>query len=85
MMKSFKVKLVPNNHQRTRLFQFAGTARFAYNWVLRKEIDAYAACEKFIGNFDLRKAFTALRNSSGCSRLRNISNDVLNAGEFPSA
>ena len=29
--------LVPNNRQRTRLFQFAGTARFAYNWALRKE------------------------------------------------
>jgi len=61
MMKSFKVMLVPNNHQRTRLFQFAGTARFSYNWALRKEIDAYEASEKFISNFDLRKEFTVLR------------------------
>ena len=37
MMKSFKVMLVPNKRQCTRLFQFAGTARFAYNWALRKE------------------------------------------------
>ncbi|MBQ9595066.1 MAG: helix-turn-helix domain-containing protein, partial [Synergistaceae bacterium] len=24
--------LIPNDKQKTRLFQFAGTARFAYNW-----------------------------------------------------
>ena len=76
MMKSFKVKLEPNNHQRTRLFQFAGTARFAYNWALRKEIDAYEAGEKFISNFDLRKEFTELRISTEYAWLRTISNNV---------
>ena len=76
MLKSFKVMLVPNNRQRTRLFQFAGTARFAYNWALRKEIDAYEAGEKFISNNDLRKEFTVLRNSNEYSWLRTISNNV---------
>ena len=76
MLKSFKVMLVPNNYQRTRLFQFAGTARFAYNWALRKEIDAYEAGEKFISNFDLRKEFTVLRNSAEYAWLRTISNNV---------
>ena len=75
-MKSFKVMLVPNNQQRTRLFQFAGTARFAYNWALRKEIDAYKSNEKFISHFDLRKEFTLLRNSVKYSWLRTISNNV---------
>ena len=68
--------LVPNNHQRTRLFQFAGTARFAYNWALRKEIKAYETGEKFISNNDLRKEFTVLRNSAEYSWLRTISNNV---------
>lgn len=76
MLKSFKVKLVPNNRQRTRLFQFAGTARFAYNWALQKEIDAHSAGEKFISNFDLRKEFTVLRNSAEYPWLRTISNNV---------
>ena len=53
MLRSFKVKLIPNNRRRTRLFQFAGTACSAYNRALRKEIDAYPAGEKFISNFDL--------------------------------
>ena len=68
--------LVPNKHQCTRLFQFAGTARFAYNWALRKEIDAYESGEKFISNFDLRKEFTVLRNSAEYAWLRTISNNV---------
>jgi len=76
MLKSFKVMLAPNNRQRTRLFQFAGAARFAYNWALRKEIDAYEADEKFISNFDLRKEFTVLRNSAEYEWLRTISNNV---------
>ncbi len=53
--------LVPNKRQQTRLFQFAGTARFAYNRALRKEIDAYEAGEKFIIPDDLRKEFTQLK------------------------
>ena len=75
-MKSFKVMLVPNNRQRTRLFQFAGTARFAYNWALHKECKAYAADERFISNNDLRKEFTMLRNSSEYLWLSTISNNV---------
>ena len=76
MLKSFKVMLVPNKRQRTRLFQFAGTARFAYNWTLRKEIDAYDAGENFISNNDLRKEFTILRNSVEYQWLKTISNNV---------
>ena len=68
--------LVPNKCQKTRLFQFAGTARFAYNRALRKELDAYEAGEKFISNNDLRKEFTVLRNSAEYPWLRTISNNV---------
>jgi putative transposase len=76
MMKSYKVMLVPNKRQRTRLFQFAGAARFAYNWALNKEIIAYKNGEKFISNYDLRKEFTKLRNSAEYSWLKTISNNV---------
>ena len=76
MIKAFKVMLIPNNHQRTRLFQFAGTARFAYNWALQREIDAHSTGEKFISNFDLRKEFTVLRNSAEYQWLQTVSNNV---------
>lgn len=76
MLKSFKVMLVPNNRQRTRLFQFAGAARFAYNWALNRERTAYDSGEKFISDNDLRKEFTVLRNAGEYSWLRTISNNV---------
>ena len=68
--------LVPNNRQRTRLFQFAGAARFAYNWALRKEIDAYEADEKFISSYDMTKKFTVLKNSGEYPWLKSISSQA---------
>ena len=76
MVKAFKVMLVPNKRQMTRLFQFAGTARFAYNWELQKEREAYKAGEKFISGYDLTKKFTVLRNSAEYSWLKTISSKV---------
>lgn len=76
LLKAFKVKLCPNKKQSTRLFQFAGSARFAYNWALAKEMTAFKNGEKFINNFDLRKEFTVLRNSAEYSWLKTISNNV---------
>ena len=32
MVKAIKVMLIPNNVQKTKLFQYAGASRFAYNW-----------------------------------------------------
>lgn len=76
MMKSFKVMLIPNKGQLTRLFQFAGSARFAYNWTLDREMTAFKNGEKFISHYDLRKEFTVLRNSEKYSWLKTISNNV---------
>ena len=76
MIKSYKVMLLPNDKQKTRLFQFAGTARFAYNWALEKQMTAFENGEKFISNNDLRKEFTILRNSEGYEWLQSISNNV---------
>ena len=37
MIRSIKVRLNPNNKQFTKLFQYAGCARFAYNWAIDRE------------------------------------------------
>ena len=76
MIKSYKIMLLPNDKQRTRLFQFAGTARFAYNWALDREMEAFEDGEKFISSGDLRKEFTVLRNSEEYKWLQTISNNV---------
>jgi len=76
MIKCFKVQLLPNNTQQTRLFQYAGAARFAYNWALSQERDNHQSGNKFISEGDLRKAFTILRNSTDYRWLQSISNNV---------
>lgn len=76
MVKAFKVMLVPNNVQNTKLFQYAGAARFAYNWALAKEEENHKNGNKFISDSELRKEFTKLRNSEEYKWLLNISNNV---------
>ena len=76
MIKSLKVMLVPNNVQRTKMFQYAGAARFAYNWALAKEKENHENGGKFIPDSELRKEFTRLRNSEKYAWLQTISNNV---------
>ena len=46
--------LLPNSKQKTKLFQYANTARFAYNWALGREQEIYKDNGKFISDCDLR-------------------------------
>ena len=41
MIKTLKIKLKPNNKQLSKMFQFAGAKRFAYNWAIAKEHENY--------------------------------------------
>ena len=68
--------LLPNNKQQTKLFQYANTARFAYNWALGREQENYKISGKFISDKDLRKEFTQLKKTSEYAWLNNISNNV---------
>ena len=68
--------LLPNNKQKTKLFQYANTARFAYNWALAKEQENYKNGGKFISDGDLRKEFTQLKKTSEYAWLNSISNNV---------
>ena len=76
MIKTIKVMLVPNNKQITKLFQYAGTARFAFNWALNKEQENYKNGGKFISDNELRKEFTILKQTNEYRWLNHISNNV---------
>ena len=41
MIETIKVQLRPNNKQLTKLFQYAGCSRFAYNWTISREQENY--------------------------------------------
>ena len=76
MIKSIRVQLLPNNKQKTKLFQFAGAARYAYNWALNKQMDNFREGHKIQTDNDLRREFTILRHSEGSEWLQDVSNNV---------
>ncbi len=76
MIKSIKVRLHPNNKQLTKLFQYAGCARFAYNWVINREQENHNDGNKFLSDNDLRKEFTQLKKREDYKWLNHVSNNV---------
>ena len=63
MIRTVKVMLCPNNRQRTKLFECAGTARFIYNWVLDYEQLNYECDLPFVSDYKLRKRLTELKKT----------------------
>ena len=61
MIKSIKVRLSPNKKQLTKLFQYAGCSRFAYNWAIAREQENHKLGNKFISGNELRKELTQLK------------------------
>ena len=76
MIKSIKVMLIPNNKQKTKLFQCFGVSRFAYNWALSREQENYKNGGKFISDNDLRKEFTQLKKTKEYEWLNRYSNNI---------
>ncbi len=76
MIKTIRVMLMPNNKQKTKLFQYANTARFAYNWALGREKENYENGGKFLSDGELRKEFTQLKKTEEYAWLNKVSNNV---------
>ena len=71
-----KVRLNPNNKQLTKLFQYSGCARFAYNWAVAREQENYKQGNKFLTDNELRKEFTQLKKLEEYKWLNEVSNNV---------
>ena len=76
MIETIKVQLSPNNKQLTKLFQYAGCSRFAYNWTIFREQENYKQGNKFLQDGVLRKEFTQLKKQEDYKWLNKISNNV---------
>ena len=76
MIKTLKIMLIPNNKQKSKLFQSAGVARFAYNWALGREQEKYESGGGFLSDYDLRKEFTKLKSTEEYKWLNDYSNNI---------
>ena len=59
--RAYRTELDPNDVQRTALLRHAGVARFAYNWGLRRKMEARARGEKAPTAIDLHRMLNALK------------------------
>lgn len=76
MLKSIKIQLKPNNKQKTKLFECAGVARWAYNWTLARQQENYKKGGKFIKDNELRKELTLLKKTDKYKWLNDYSNNI---------
>ena len=76
MIKTYKIKLNPNNKQRTLLEGSAGVARWAYNWALEQKKKHYEETGKSILQTDLRKKLTKLKQTDDYQWLFQFSNNI---------
>ena len=75
-MKTYKVKLKLNKKQKTRFFQNAGVARFAYNLTLEIQEENFKHGNKFLSDCDVRKIITQ-RKQDDLKWLYNYNCDIV--------
>lgn len=68
--------LVPNNKQKSKMFQYANANRHIYNWTLEQQKLNHENGGKFISDGDLRKKLTQLKKTEEYGWLNNVSNNV---------
>lgn len=76
MIKTYKVMLLPNNKQKTKLFECSGVARWAYNFVLEQQQINYKNGGKFLDDKTLRKRLTELKKAGEYNWLNDYSNNI---------
>lgn len=76
MIRTYKVMLLPNNKQKTKLFQCAGVARWTYNFVLAQQQENHKQGGKFLSDGELRKRLTQLKQTEAYSWLNDYSNNI---------
>ena len=75
MILSMKVRLYPTKNQEENLWKSVGTARFVYNWTLKRQEENYKNGGKFIADGVLRKELTQLKKSE-LYWLKEVSNNI---------
>lgn len=76
MLKSIKIMLLPNNKQRTKIFQCFDVSRFAYNWALNRQQENHKNGGKFLSAFDLHKELVQLKKTPEYNWLNNYSSFI---------
>jgi len=75
MIRSVKIRLIPNKTQENLMIKSSNISRFVYNWALSRQIENHHNGNKFIYNNILRKELTQLKKTE-MQFLSEVSNNV---------
>ena len=76
MIKSVKIRLLPNEEQEVLMFKSIGCSRFAYNWALNRCNELYRQGVKY-NMSNIRKEFTQLKKQDEFKWLNEVSNTTM--------
>lgn len=77
MIKSFKIRLYPTEKQEQLMWKHIGACRFIYNYMLDKQLELYAADEKYVSLFNMTSLLKPLKNDGELGWLYEVSNASL--------
>lgn len=77
MIKSYKIRLLPNENQEQLLWEHVNVARFTWNYGLAYQLDRYKNGEKHLSGYDLRKVFIELKKEKEYAWLKNVSSHTV--------
>lgn len=74
VIKGYRVMLLPNNKQRTKLFETANCARYAYNWTVATQMKTLTETGEYLKEGIIRQKFTEHKRENAW--LYDISNNA---------
>ena len=77
MIKSYKIRLLPNQEQEQLLWKHVNISRFIWNWGLGYQLELFKNGEKYLSGYSLRKVLTQLKQKEEYSWLSEISSHTL--------
>ena len=76
-VRSYKIRLLPNQEQEQNFLQHAGCARFIWNWALNYQLEDYKNGNKNISGYNTIRLLTALKKEKDYLWLNNVSISTL--------
>jgi len=73
MIRSFKIRIYPNQIQEQLLWKHIHTARFVWNFGLSYQIEKYKNNEKYLSGYNLAKMFINIKKEEKYNWLKEIS------------
>ena len=77
MIKSCKIRLLPNQEQEQLLWKHVNTSRFVWNFGLSHQLEQYKNKEKNLSGYNLRKVFTNLKQQEEYIWLKEVSSHTI--------